>query len=249
MANASEKPAWLVLNDRIAESVIRAAHDHLAARRGTNLTLNLSAYLPAIHFAHCLDASVHLNRHGQHAPALCLIRQCVESLTIIDAGLQSIEYGDPLLLAWEQGKKTQGDVRATLQRDVWPRYGTGLWSESWAEFFGNLARAVQPYAHYTPELQRWQHAVPVGQKLDESHSFLVQVGMNVYDPQKASRLTLFHVLLVWVLGRYLVANGCSVETFTAGDVETLGIELARSEFLDGPRSKWPELFYPHIFFR
>jgi len=28
-------------------------------------------------------------------------------------------------------------------------YGTGLWDEPWSDFYGNLARAVQPYAHYT----------------------------------------------------------------------------------------------------
>jgi hypothetical protein len=247
---ADTNPAWLTLSDRLMGSTIKAAHDHLRARQGTNLTVNLSGYLATIHFAHCLDGSIDLNRDGRHAPALCLIRQCVEALTIVDLGLQPIERGDPLLNAWERDEKTHGEIRAILERDVWPSYGSGLWDEPWAEFFGNLARAVQPYAHYTPQLQRWQFAIPPGAQLTTDRRFLARTGMNVYDPEKASRITLFHSLLAWVLGRLLVANDCgTLPASAANDFRDFGVELSRSRYLDGPASKWPEQFWPHIFFK
>ena len=67
--------------------------------------------------------------------------------------MQEPAIAEPLLLDWKNGKKSHGEVRKALERAVWPRYGVGLWSEPWSDFYANLARAVQPYAHYTPELQ------------------------------------------------------------------------------------------------
>ena len=70
--------------------------------------------------------------------------------------LQKPGLAEPVLSDWKDGKKSHGELRKVLEREVWPRYDAGLWSKPWPEFYANLARAVQPYAHYTPELQGWQ---------------------------------------------------------------------------------------------
>jgi len=115
-------------------------------------------YMAVCHFAGCLGTSTKANKQGKHSVAICLVRQCLEAFTIVDVGLQHPVYPEPLLLAWSEEKTTAGQLRQNLEHDMWPQYGKGSWSESRAEFFGNLAQSVHPYAHYSPELQGWQWA-------------------------------------------------------------------------------------------
>src|SRR5207302_10077920 len=68
------------------------------------------------------------------------------SMSLIDVGLQEQHYRDTLLEGWSNETKSQGEIRKALERDVWGRYGCGLWTETWGEFFGEFSRAVQPYA-------------------------------------------------------------------------------------------------------
>jgi hypothetical protein len=91
---------------------------------------------------------------------MALLRQCVEALTIVDVGLQPHEFATDVLLSWVEDRLTQGQIRKKLEAERWPQYGCGLWQESWGEYFGNLARAVQPYAHYSRTLMGWQFSVP-----------------------------------------------------------------------------------------
>ena len=63
---------------------------------------------------------------------MCLVRQSLEALTVAEIGLQKRAFGEPLLDAWKTGKKSQGELRNALERDIWASYGTGLWDEPWA---------------------------------------------------------------------------------------------------------------------
>lgn len=53
-----------------------------------------------------------------------------------------------------------------------------MWDEPWSEFYGNLARAVQPYARYTPELQGWQFATT---DYEGGTEFTATYGLETYD--------------------------------------------------------------------
>src|SRR6202030_483542 len=148
-------------------------------RRTGIMHLDLMPECAAIHLMHCMEASIETNRRGRHAVAISLVRQCVEAMSLIDVGLQGQHYRDTLLEGWSNETKSQGEIRKALERDVWDRYGCGLWTETWGEFFGEFARAVQPYAHDTQLLQGWQFALPPGEQLsrspDGNYRFLAQV--------------------------------------------------------------------------
>jgi hypothetical protein len=144
------------------------------------------------------------NEKGKHLAAVCLVRQSIEALTIVEISLQKASFAQPLLDGWKAGKKKHGDLRKILEKEIWPTYGSGLWDEPWSDFYGNLARAVQPYAHYTTELEGWLHTVV---DYNGGTKFTSIVGLETYDPLQATRISLFHTLLTWMLGRLLLAHG------------------------------------------
>ncbi len=177
----------------------------LSERRTGNLYLDMIPECAAIHLMHCMETSIDTNRRGRPAVAIALVRHCVEALTLIDVGLQETHYRNSLLEPWSKDTRSQGEIRKALERDIWTRFGHGLWSETWAGFFGEFARAVQPYAHFTQLLQGWQLASPPGQHLSKSvdgnYVFMVQIGLNTYDGLKGTRITLLHCLLAWMMAR------------------------------------------------
>jgi hypothetical protein len=186
------------------------------------------------------------NENGKHSVAICLVRQCVEALTIAELGLQDKSYADPLLKAWEVGKKSHGELRASLEKHVWPKYGYGLWEETWSEFFGNLARAVQPYAHYTNELMGWQFQTIAYQGGEE---FIGMIGLQTYDPLLATRITLLHMLIGWALGRILLAQGKNPDVLQHREtIQRLGMALSKSKLLLEKRD-WGLQLAPHMLFK
>jgi hypothetical protein len=152
----------------------------------------------------------------------------------------------PLLKAWRTGKKSQGELRSALERDIWASYGTGLWDEPWAEFYGNFARAVQPYAHYTQELQGWQFVtVSVG----NDGTATEMTGLEAYDPLKATRITFFHMLLTWMLGRILLTHGQSSDVLQRrGEIIRLGQARSSSKLLFR-RGEWWQQLTPNFWFK
>lgn len=131
-----------------------------------------------------------------------------------------------------------------LEEHAWPRYGAGLWDEPWSEFYSRLAKAVQPYAHCSPELLQWNLAAVTGL---EGNRFVGGVGL--YDAVKASRLTLFHVLVCWTLGRILFTNQhLPTGLVTFDDVRSLGSALVRSDLLIESKD-WSVQLWPHMFFK
>lgn len=197
------------------------------------------------HFVECWQVSAEVNRKGWHSVALCLVRQCVEAFSLVELGLSDAAPGRDLLRRWLNGQLTAGALRAGLESSLWPRYGTGLWDEPWADFAGNLARAVQPYAHYSPELQQWQLSLL---RLPGKTGMFAMTGPQSYDPVKASRLTLLHALLIWSLARVLLASGGLGPEPSAEVVRAWGASLSRSRFLDGGRSDWATELWPHMWF-
>ena len=105
------------------------------------------------------------------------------SLSIIEVGLQESNYRDSLLRRWSSGTLNVGGIGKELARDIWKKYGTGLWDESWEEYFGNLAQAVHPYAHYSSELMGWQIGIV---HFDGGKRFITRTDSTNPDPVKAS---------------------------------------------------------------
>jgi hypothetical protein len=242
-------PEWFVHGERLLWPTLALARSAVGQRKGGDLTLDVIPECAAIHLIHCIDTSSQVNRKGRHAVAISLVRQCVEAITLVELGLRDPAYRDPLLGDWRDEKKSQGQLRKALERDVWPSYGSGLRSESWAEFAAEFAQAVQPYAHYTSLLQGWQMAVASGDQLRRSPDgnllFVAQIGMDTYDGVKATRITLLHCLITWAVGRILMANG--VQGVDASAIQHLGGEMARSELLGAGNLTWHQEFWPHMF--
>ena len=198
------------------------------------------------HLAGCLETSIEVNQQGKHSAAICLIRQCVEALTIVEIGIQDESYAEPLLVAWSEGKKTQGQLRADLEQNVWPNYGNGLWDEPWAKYFGNLSRAVQPYAHYSPELQGWQWVTVTQFKWQKCYCG----NRDKYLRRTQSRgFTLLHVLVIWTLGRILLASKKSKEALQLfNHIAEVGQALASSKLLFH-KEDWGVQLVPYMFFQ
>jgi hypothetical protein len=246
----AHSPAWFQIGEPLLWPTLQVAHQKLSERRTGNMHLDLMPECAAIHLMHCMEASIETNQRGRHAVAISLVRQCVEAMSLIDVGLQEQHYRDTLLEGWSDETKSQGEIRKALERAVWGRYGCGLWTERWGEFFGEFARAVQPYAHYTQLLQGWQFVCHSGQQLrrspDGDYHFIAAIGFDTYDGLKGTRITLLHCLLAWAIARIVMANGGD-KHIDPDRVKELGAALGKSELLGGGRLEWHQEFWPHMF--
>lgn len=202
---------------------------------------------PALfHLSDCLAASMVANAGGQHSVAISVLRGCLEALSLVDLGFQPNPYRIHRLRQWNQKKRTAGEIRKDLERDVWPKYKHGLWDEEWSQFFGNLARSLHPYAHYSPDLMGWQIATL---RMDDSGSGFVALGPSAYDPLKATRITLLQTLVLWIVGRLTVLNAASLSTPEYIDrLNTLREELGSSGLLFR-EGDWGIELMPHVWFK
>jgi hypothetical protein len=239
------KPDWLTLGEELMEPAVTMTRDTLRSNAlpdGIRPLPELALY----HHIACMSAGYRANLDGNHSVAMCLVRQSVEALTIVEIGVQPEAFAAPVLEAWQDGRLSQGELRQRLEREVRPNYGVGLWNESWAEFAGNLARAVQPYAHYTPQLLGWQFQTVA---MNAEGRGFVAIGPNTYDPLKASRVTLLHSLLNWALGRVLLAaDACPLAQEHEASVCLLGRALSESKLLF-ERGEWWTQLSPHMWFK
>jgi len=239
-----DQPQWLKLLDKLSAPIIGVGLDIINAQHTHDPDINVASRCALLHFTQCLQTSMTTNEDGKHAVAICLVRQCIETLTIIDVALQDYAYAEPLLNAWKHGKKTQGNLRSSLEHDVWARYGKGLWDETWAEYFANLSKAVQPYAHYTHELQGWQLAI-ISTDYEQRTYFAIH-GFDTYDELKAARISLLHALATWTLGRLLSANSKIQQILElAPDVDKLGRAIG-SSFLLFKNKDWGQELLPDM---
>jgi hypothetical protein len=191
------------------------------------------------------------NREGMHANALALTRQCVEAISIIELGICGHPEAQAVLLKWDSDDLTPGKLRAWLQANVWPNYGNGLWQEPWSTFMREFAGAIQPYAYYGRSLAQWQlrlHRFHDASEPNADSHAIVEMVPRAYDPQKATRITLFHALLTYVLGRIWSAANPSDADFSAL-MGRLGTALGKSRYLDGHQTNWSQQFWAMVWER
>jgi hypothetical protein len=186
-----------------------------------------------------------------HANALALMRQCVEAMSVIELGICGHPGAEAVLLKWDSDQLSSGKLRAWLQAHVWPRYGTGLWAEPWSIFMHEFSAAVQPYAHYSRNLAQWQllfHSLPEAPNMTEAMEAIIEIRPRAYDAQKATRITLFHAILVYTLGRiWMAAKGIDVEF--AALMDRFRSALGNSKYLDGHRTDWSQQFWAAVWSR
>ena len=185
------------------------------------------------------------NRDGMHANALVLTRQCIEAICVIELGICGHPEAESTLVRWEDDRLSPGKLRAWLEDKVWPQYGTGIWNEPWSTFMRELAAAVQPFAHYGQSLAQWQvrllQADWPGDPTSSLHA-LIEMTPRAYDSQKATRITLFHAILTYALGRIsMTANSTDAEFVAL--INRFGTALGQSNYFDGKETNWGQQFW------
>ncbi|MCS5603864.1 MAG: hypothetical protein NZ734_16880, partial [Paracoccus sp.] len=187
------------------------------------------------------------NRDGAHANALSITRQCIESMSVMEMGLCRHPEREVMLSKWWDGGAKPGHMRQWLAEKVWPSYGSGLWTESWNEFMARLSGAVQPYAHYTGQLAQWQMALKLAPRDDTTA--IVEFRPRAYDPQKATRITLFHAIITYALGRVSIATATTADPEFDALVRRFGRALGKSKYLDGHDTNWDQQFWSIVWLR
>lgn len=241
-------PQWYELGQPLFWELPKFAYETTSSCKDLSQDLATTAVCASIHFIHCLNLSVEANQKGQHAVSIALIRQCVESLGVIEIGVIKNRISSAeLLQAWKSDQKTAGALRKSLESIAWPSYGEGIWKESWAEYYGEFCKAVQPFAHYSAPLQGWQLAIEERSATEKDGSIflLARIGLNTYEGNKATRITLLQCLLIWTMGRILMAN---LSKFPFRDeVSNLGQALASAKELGRGSVSWAVQFWAHEF--
>ncbi|MBI5313050.1 MAG: hypothetical protein HZB28_08010 [Methylocystis sp.] len=190
------------------------------------------------------------NREGMHANALAITRQCIEAISVIELGLCGSPEAIEILYRWEKDAITAGELRKWLESNLWSKHGSGLWNERWSIFMGNLARAIQPFAHYSSKLSQWQSHI-IGHSKGgegEAHTLVLRFAPRAYDPQKATRITLFHSLITFVLGRIFMTYTTVLDHDFNAAVNRFGAALSQSDYLDGKETDWFKQFWAIVIF-
>ena len=229
-----------------ARDILNPLRDAAGERiRQANIECNHLAILPEAALAHFF-ASVRVSALASfehlYSVALATLRHLVESLTIIELGL--IPVADQLT-RWSSGRASQGQLRQWLERNTWSAYGCGLWEEPWSDFFGNLARSIQPYAHFTPELLQWQLAIIDNPVPSETGEFVGGASLGAPDESKSIRIALLNTLALWCLGRLVLIHSTQADSELESAVTDLGSTLAESEWLVRG-GDWAEQLWPHV---
>ena len=242
-------PEWFRIGEPLLWAIPNSIHDIFNADPNLSANERNIVECALINFIHCLNLSVESNRKGQHAVAICLLRQCYESLALIEVGLiQDTARRSSLLTDWINKTKTAGALRKVLSESIWPSYGTGLWDEPWSTLMKEFTQALHPYAHYSPELQSWQLALvedTARKDTDGSYLLVGAIGLTTYEANKATRITLFHILSVYILGRIAVEN--NQLSSNKDQLNTLKKAISESEQLCNGALEWHIQFWAHEF--
>lgn len=239
-------PRWKILAESIGPHVFETLARVLDPAGCNAPDLLIAPQLAVFHLNAALNTSIEATRIAQPSVAVCLLRQCVEALTLVDVGLQVPPLKNRLLACWNEGTKTVGGLRAELAEGPWKTYGPGLWGECWEDFFGNLAGAVQPYAHYTPELKGWQIGVV---SFDGTNRFVFRTAASNPDPLKATRLSLMQAIVVWTSASLLLHNRQgAIDVPTREQTNDLRQAIAGSDLLFKSKN-WADELVPHVAFK
>lgn len=239
---ADSDPEWFKLLDAATiETMKRIGEASQSNRMG--MQVNSAPMLAHWFMLDSLLLANQANRDGMHANALALTRQCIEALGVIELGICGHADAEATLTKWNEDKLTPGKLRAWLQDNVWQSYGHGLWSEPWAVFMREFTAAIQPYAHYGRNLAQWQLRFHGAYKEpDESIHLVIEMSPHAYDKQKATRITLYHALLTYLLGRAWMAANPNDGDFSLL-ITNLGAALGKSRYLDGHETDWGQQFW------
>lgn len=240
-----ELPEWFLLGEQATPQVMQRIADAVTA----NQMCSQVKHIPMLAHWFVSDSLLlanKANRRGMHANAISLLRQCVEGISVIELGVCGHLDAESTLLKWENDGITAGHLRRWLQDNVWIEYGVGLWNEPWHVFMREFAAAVQPYAHYGSSLAQWQlrlHGFSEGvSEKDVAGHGLIEIRPRAYDPQKATRITLFHSIILYIMGRiWLAANQTDSEFALL--ISNLGVALGKSRYLDGHSTDWSQQFW------
>lgn len=110
-----------------------------------------------------------------------------------------------------------------------------------------FAAAVQPYAHYGSSLAQWQLRLHGFSEEASENDVTIERGVielrpRAYDPQKATRITLFHTIILYIVGRiWMTANQTDSEFISL--INKLGTALGKSHYLDGHSTDWHQQFW------
>jgi len=238
-------PEWFLVGEVVAPQVMQRIADIVSANKMC-LQVRYAPLLAHWFMSDSLLIANRSNRDGMHANAIVSLRQCVEAISVIELGICGHAEAESILLKWEEDDLVAGKLRHWLQHNVWVHYGLGLWDEPWHVFMGELAAAVQPYAHYGISLAQWQlrwHGFldEAPEKNITTHG-LIEVCPRAYDPQKATRITLFHGIIIYILGRILIAANRTDHEFYSL-IKSYGVALGKSRYLDGRSTNWGQQFW------
>lgn len=244
-------PEWFSLGEEANPQVMRRIADAVSS---DGLPFHVQAAATMAHWF-VLDSMLlanQANRDGMHANALALLRSGVEAISVIELTISKHPDAESVLAKWNEDRISAGKLRGWLQENVWPGYGTGLWDEPWSAFMREFAGAVQPYAHYGRSLAQWQFGETRFMETLEDPTApitgLMEMRPRAYDPQKATRITLFNALLVYVLGRVWI-SAAGHDTPFAELMKHFGSALGKSRYLDGHQTDWSQQFWAMVWER
>jgi hypothetical protein len=121
---------------------------------------------------------------------------------------------------------------------------SGLWLKPWTDYYREFCNAVQPYAHYSRELQGWQLALMeerAHRSIDGNYLLLAKIGLSTYDANKATRITLLHILLSWTLGQIMRNNNKAAPIYH--ELQDLQRALEISDQLGKGAVNWEQQFW------
>jgi hypothetical protein len=208
---------------------------------------DLDSISAGFHFETCIRVTIEVAEKGFLSVAIGLLRQALEAITLVDAGFQPDTSACTLLADWRKDD-SHGLLRKALEGSAWGRYGEGLWGESWADFFRQLAGSLQTYAHCSRGTLEWNHwvvmhKVPgiIPQVGDVAH---VLVSASSPDDLKKARISIIVALLIFVWGRVVTSNRAGPSELVAA-VEQLREKLSTSKLLVGADGGWSSRLLPH----
>jgi hypothetical protein len=80
-------PKWLLLGEEVTDEAIAEALRITQHLDLGDLQVKPIPFMAACHLNACLTLSIDGNKRGWHSASICLLRQCVEVLTIVDISL------------------------------------------------------------------------------------------------------------------------------------------------------------------
>lgn len=163
-------------------------------------------YIPHYAGKHCLE-SVRLSRlaneGGAHAVAVGLLRDAVETLSLVAVGICRHPNKVSILNKWNEEKLSAGEVRKYLETNVWPSVSiSGLWSEPWPSFWASLASSVQPYAHFSPLRMRWHQHVQI---INGKWYIWINHPAGDVEMYRGARIVAFQLLVFWAFSELVCA--------------------------------------------